>query len=197
MTSDDRRFDEAIARFDTANREDPNQEVFQGQKYPKELLYAQRMTQWLERLAPRPSETLQLAARCQQLCRWIIPRSQYPPGRDGYMQWRKTLANFHAERAGAILREVGYDGATIGRVQALLRKERLKLDPETQLLEDVIGLVFLENYFAEFAKQHDEPKLLTILRKTWAKMSPRGRQAALGLDLPPAARVLVEKAQEQ
>ena len=106
-------------------------------------------------------------------------------------------ANFHAERAGAILREVGYDGATIGRVQALLRKERLKLDPETQLLEDVIGLVFLENYFAEFAKQHDEPMLLTILRKTWAKMSPRGRQAALGLDLPPAARILVEKAQEQ
>jgi hypothetical protein len=197
MTSDDRRFDEAIARFDTANREDPNQEVFQGQKYPKELLYAQRMTQWLERLAPSASETLRLAARCQHLCRWMIPRSQYPPGRDGYMQWRKTQANFHAERAGAILREVGYDGATIGRVQALLRKERLKLDPETQLLEDVIGLVFLENYFAEFAKQHDEPKLLTILRKTWAKMSPRGRQAALDLDLPPAARVLVEKAQEQ
>jgi hypothetical protein len=112
----------------------------------------------------------------------------------GYKRWRTTLASFHAETVGAILREVGYDEATLARVQALVRKERLKLDPEAQLLEDVACLVFLENYFAEFARQHDEEKLIGIVQKTWKKMSERGRAAALGLELAPEVRGLVEQA---
>jgi hypothetical protein len=114
--------------------------------------------------------------------------------RDGYRRWRTDLQQFHADQAGEILREVGYDEATIARVQFLLRKERLKLDPETQLLEDVACLVFLESYFAEFARKHDEEKLIPILRRTWAKMSPRGREAALALDLAPEGKDLVQKA---
>ena len=114
--------------------------------------------------------------------------------RAGYYQWRTRLGAFHAEVAGQILREVGYEDTVISRVQSLLRKERLKQDPETQLLEDVICLVFLEHYFAEFARGHDEAKLLTILRRTWAKMSERGREAALKLEMPAAARTLVENA---
>jgi hypothetical protein len=152
------------------------------------------MTGWLERLAPEASEPLRLAIRAQHLCRWTIPRSQYPMDRRGYHQWRTHLARFHAEKAGEILCEVGYDAATIARVQALLRKEGLKSDPETQLLEDVACLVFLESYFADFSRQHDEEKLITILRRTWLKMSPRGHQAALALDLPLEARALIEKA---
>ena len=188
------RFEEAVVRFDAANTEDPNREVFEGQEHPKELLYALRMTAWLEKLAPEASEALRLAARCQHLRRWTIPRDRYPHDLAGYKQWRTTLARFHADTAGQILRDVGYDDATIERVGQLLRKERLKLDPEAQRLEDVICLVFLESYFASFARQHDEAKLVDILRKTWKKMSERGRDAALGLTLDPELRAIVEKA---
>jgi hypothetical protein len=194
MTAADDRFRRAIELFDAANSEDPNREVHEGRSRPRELLYAERMTRWLERLARDASTPLRLAARCQHIRRWEIPRGAYPADRVGYLRWRKALMEFHAETAGEILGRVGYDEETIARVQSLLRKERLKSDPETQTLEDVICLVFLEDYFAEFARKHDEAKLIGILRKTWAKMSPRGREAALALELGPGARALVEKA---
>src|SRR5262249_50025551 len=140
----------ALEKFDVANREDPNRELFEGQQHPKELIYSWRMSRWLDRLAPDASEPLRLAARCQHLCRWMIPRASYPMTRAGYKQWRTDLAKFHADRAAEILRDLGYDAQTIARVGALVRKEHLKDDPEVQLLEDVICLVFLENYLEEF-----------------------------------------------
>ena len=161
---------------------------------PKELVYARRMTAALERFAPGASEAVRLAVRCQHVQRWTIPRSTYPDGRDGYRSWRTDLGAFHAETAGAILREVGYDDATIGRISSLLRKERLKADPDVQLLEDVICLVFLEHYLADFSTQHDEEKLVNILRKTWRKMSDSGRSAALTLDLAPEVAAIVGRA---
>jgi hypothetical protein len=194
MISDPQRFKAAIERIDVANSEDPNTEVFGGQEYPKELLYSQRMSAWLARLEPNASEALCLAARSQHICRWVIPRDAYPMDRIGYLQWRKDLGKFHAEKAGQILREVGYDEETITRVKSLLRKEKLKSDLEMQLLEDVICLVFLENYLADFAQEHDEGKLIGIIHKTWKKMSPRGHVIALQLEMPANARALVEKA---
>ncbi len=194
MVADAERFNAAIARFDAANAEDPTTEVFQGVVYPKELLYAQRMTTWLDKLAPDASEALCLAVRCQHIQRWTIPRHTYPMNRTGYLRWRTTLAKFHADTAAAILRDVGYNDATIRRVQMLLRKESLKRDPEVQCLEDVICLVFLENYLAEFATQHDEAKILDILQKSWKKMSARGHEVALTLSMSPEARRLVEQA---
>ena len=194
MTADSNRFTNAIARFDAANAEDPNVETYNGTDYPKELLYAQRMTAWLDKIAPDASEIVKLAARAQHIRRWTMPRKDYPQGKAGYKQWRTTLAKFHAETAGVIMREVGYDEDAISRVQSLLRKEKLKRDPDVQLLEDVICLVFLENYFADFSKQHEPDKIVDIVRKTWRKMSPRGHEAALALDIPPDARTLVERA---
>lgn len=194
MTSSPDRFHAAITRFDAANSEDPRKESVDGKDIPRELAYARRMSAWLDRLAPDASEPLKLAARCQHIRRWSIPRGDYPMGKAGYYQWRTTLAKFHAETAGKILKDAGYDEATIARVQSLVRKERLQIDPETQLLEDVICLVFLENYFAGFARQHDEEKLIGIARKTWKKMSERGRQAALRLKLAPEIQALVAKA---
>ena len=188
------RFRAAIERFDRANADDPNVETVDGVARPKELVYADRMTAALERFGPQASEAVRLAARCQHIQRWTIPRSTYPPGRDGYRTWRTDLARFHAETAGAILRDVGYDTAMVDRVQALLRKERLKADREVQLLEDVVCLVFLEHYLAAFASEHDEPKLVDVLRKTWRKMSDDGHRAALALDLSPELRAIVMKA---
>ena len=194
MPADAERFKKAIHRFDAANAEDPHLEVVDGVSYPKELLYAQRMTSWLDRFAPDASEALRLAVRCQHIRRWMIPRSQYPMDRRGYLQWRTGLAKFHADTAADILREVGYEAALIGRVQSLLRKEGLKRDPEVQCLEDVICLVFLESYCADFARQHDTAKMLPIIRKTWEKMSPRGREVARALDLSQEVHHLVEAA---
>lgn len=194
MTPSSDRFHAAITRFDAANSEDPRKESVDGKNEPRELAYARRMSAWLDRLAPDASEPLKLAVRCQHIRRWSIPRDGYPRTTAGYHQWRTTLAKFHAETAGKILKDAGYDDATIARVQSLVRKERLQLDPETQLLEDVACLVFLENYFAGFAKQHDEEKLIGIVRKTWKKMSERGRQAALQLKLAPEIQALVAKA---
>ena len=197
MRGDSKRFAEAMRRFDAANAEDPNTEVYEGKTYPRELLYAQRMTVWLDQLAPDASEVLQLAARCQHIRRWMIPRRDYPMDRRGYLRWRTTLYTFHAETGGDILRDVGYDDAIISRVQTLLRKERLKRDAEVQCLEDVICLVFLESYFADFATQHDEAKIIGIVQKTWKKMSRRGQEVALTLNLSAPALQLVEKALAQ
>lgn len=177
----------AIDQFDAQNARDP---------HGKELIYAQRMSQWLDRLEPNASEALKLATRSQHICRWEIPRSKFPMDRTGYLDWRKTLYQFHADMAGKIMREVGYDDAMIERVQSLLKKEKIKADPEMQTLEDVICLVFLENYFADFAREKDEAKLLNIIKRTWAKMSPRGQEMAMGLDLSDQDRALIGKALE-
>jgi hypothetical protein len=179
------RLDIALARIDAANAQDPA---------GKELVYSQRMTAWLDRLAPDASEALRIATRAQHILRWKIPRSDYPIDRAGYHRWRTRLYDFHADTTAAILKEIGYDDATIARVRSLLRKERIKSDPEAQMLEDVICVVFLENYFHEFAQDHDEPKLITILQRTWKKMSDHGRAAALGLPLPDQDRAIIEKA---
>ena len=144
----------------------------------------------LARFAPDASDTLRLAARCQHVERWTIPRTDYPLTRAGYEKWRTRLRDFHAERAGAMLHEAGYDAATIARVGALIRKERLKADAEAQALEDVVALVFMESYLDDFVARHagyDEAKLVDILRKTARKMSARGREFALTSISPPAA----------
>ena len=184
------RFDQAIAQIDAAHAGDPEKDA-SGEA--RELVYARRMTAWLEKLAPDASEALRLATRCQHLRRWAIARSGYPAGKIGYLRWRKEESLAHAALAGEILGRAGY-GAEVKHVQSLIKKERIKHDPEAQLLEDVACLVFLEHEFAAFAAKHGEAKLIDILRKTWAKMSPGGREAALGLKLAAPLRAIVEKA---
>jgi hypothetical protein len=181
---------EALARIDAVHAEDPDKE---GGR-PKELVYAERMSAWLSKLAPQASEALRLAVRCQHLRRWAIPRGAYPEGKPGYLRWRREQALAHAALAGEILVQAGYGAETVRRVQSLIRKERVKLDPEAQLVEDAACLVFLEFEFAGFAAKHDEAKLVEILRKTWAKMSPQGQKEALGLQLPAHLRATVGKA---
>ncbi len=188
------RCEEAFERFDLANDEDPSQLVVDGVPQPKALVYAVRMTDRLERFAPQASELIRLAARCQHIRRWTIPRANYASGRTGYRLWRKTLGRFHADVAAEILRAVGYDEATVSRVGALLRKDHLKSDPAVQTLEDVACLVFLEHYLAEFASDRDEATVVDVLRKTWRKMSEPGRAAALTIDLPTELKALVTQA---
>ena len=188
-------FTAALAAFDAANAEDPHQETdAAGRTWPKEVLYARRMSACLARVAPEAPEAVQLAARCQHIRRWAIPRQDFPMTRAGYHQWRNTLKQYHAKLAGQLLTEVGYDPATIARVQALVQKQQLAHDPDVQLLEDVICLVFLEYYFSDFAARHPEVKVIEIVRRTWSKMTERGHKLALQLPLTADALGLIGKA---
>jgi hypothetical protein len=184
----------ALAAFDQANREDPNLENIDGQALPKELIYGQRMSERLHQFCTEPSEALQLAVRAQHICRWKIPRSDYPMDRAGYKRWRSDLAKFHGETAAIILADQGYSVETIERVKDLLLKRGLKRDDDVQTLEDVACLVFIEHYLDDFARKHEEEKLLDIIRKTWNKMSPAGHAAALQLPLSETLQQLVHKA---
>ncbi len=175
------RFRAALQAFDEANGRDPNREAVDGVEYPRELVYARRLSEWVSRLEPRASEALRLAARCQHLCRWEIPRSNYPADRAGYLRWRRELQSFHAERAGEILRDAGYDPATLSRVQALNRKEGLGREAECQVLEDALCLMFLQYQLTGLAERTEEAKLVNALRKSWGKMSVAARDQALRL----------------
>ena len=179
MSEHQARFDRAIALFDAANAEDPNQD--QGQ--PKELLYARRMTEMIGRYAPEASEVARLAVRAQHIRRWTVPRSGYPMTKEGYIAWRTGLYKFHAETAGELMRQAGYDEDMIGQVKAAVGKRGLKINPDTQMLEDVTDLVFIEHYMLGFAQgkpDYDEAKWLDIVRKTWRKMSARAHAFATG-----------------
>ncbi len=184
MISDQLRFNKTIADFDALNAQDPNKVIVDGIEKPKELVYAQRMTEMLERYAPEASESLKLATRAQHIKRWTIPRNDFPMTKPGYLQWRSKLKSYHAETAATILKDNGYDEETIEKVSILLKKEHLRANPDTQTLEDVIVLAFLEHDLEAFVEKYSdypEEKFLTILRKSYLKMSDKGRAAALSL----------------
>jgi len=193
-------FDRAAALIDAANAEDPRQDVdAEGKPVPRELLYGQRMNEMIARYAPEADDAVRLAVRAQHIQRWKTPRENYPMTRDGYLQWRTGLYKFHAETAGRLAKEAGYDDATVERIKQAVGKRGLKVNADTQMLEDVTDLVFIEHYMLGFAGKHaeySEEKWLDIIRKTWKKMSERAHAFALSgqLKLPEPLVPLITKA---
>jgi hypothetical protein len=188
------KFEAALRRFDGENSRDPNRETAGGVSHPRELLYAQRLTGWVVKLCPTASESLRLAARCQHICRWESPRENYPMTRPGYLKWRADLKKFHAEKSGAILREVGYDDETIRRVQDLNLKKHFPADAEARVLEDALCLVFLEFQFAALAAKSDDDKMINALQKSWGKMTEAARSEALKLNFGEHEKTLLQRA---
>lgn len=188
--------DAAFAAIDAANAEDPNTVVVRGARRPKEQAHAELAVAWVRRLVEDPSDALLLAARAHHVRRWELPRSAEPDGRAGYLRWKRRLQHHHAEVAGRVLADAGVDAATIERVQAIVRKERLRTDPEVQALEDALSLVFVETQFGELADKLGEDRMVAVVAKTLAKMSPAGREAAMGLPLDEAALRIVARALE-
>jgi len=183
----DQRFQAAIAAFDAIHARDP--------AHPRALLEAERLSACVQALDENASLALRLAARCQHLERWAVPRESYEPGRLGYLKWRKDLARFHADRAAEVLRSVGYDEQTIEAVRRINLKQDLKQSHDTQTMEDALCLVFLEHELDAFLDKYpDEAKAVDILQKTWRKMSERGHAAALSLPLSERAAALVQRA---
>ncbi len=199
MTEQPNMFATAMALIDDANREDPNRVMVDGKEWPKELLYSQRMSDMLARFAPQADDAMKLALRAQHIQRWKSPRENYSMDRIGYLQWRKDLYKFHANTAASLLEQAGYGEEVISRVRKAVAKLQIKENPDTQLLEDVTDLVFIEHYMLEFAGKHseyDEDKWLDIIRKTWKKMSDAAQQFALsgGIRLPEPLVPLIQKA---
>ena len=192
--ADPDRFEAAVRRFDEENARDPNLERVEGEPVPRELAYARWLTDWVLRLDPQASEPLRLAAWCQHLCRWTVPRSSYPMTRAGYLRWREVLKQFHARRAGEILREVKYPEEVITRVQRLNLKSDFPNDPESRVLEDALCLVFLERQLPELADKTSDDKVVNALQKSWKKMTAAGQAAALKLSYAPRERALLDKA---
>ena len=192
--ADPARFAAALRRFDDENTRDPNTELAAGAPQPRELLYARRLTDWVLRLQPDASEALRLAARCQHLCRWEIPRANYPMDRVGYLKWRAELKKFHAHKSAEILRELGYADELVAKVHALNLKQNFPNDPDGRVLEDALCLVFLEFQFAELATRTDDDKVINALRKSWQKMTEPARQAALKLSFGAREMALIQRA---
>ena len=165
------KFEAALCQFDQENSRDPN--VENGQ--PRELLYAQRLTDWVLKLRPDASEELRLAARCQHICRWEIPRGSRPQTRAGYLKWRADLKKFHAQKAGEILKAGGYDDEIVRRVQELNLKKHFPNDTESRVLEDALCLVFLQFQFTDLAAKSEDDKMINALRKSWQKMTDAAR----------------------
>jgi hypothetical protein len=184
----------AIQAFDRANAEDPNHLVVDGEERPKELVHAERLAAWVDLLDANASEPLRLAARCQHICRWKTPRTEYPEGRKGYIQWRTGLQKFHAQTAAEILQEVGFDEAMIQRVQRINMKKGLGKEHDTQVMEDALCLSFLAHEFDEFMTKHSDEKLIDIVAKTWRKMSTPAKDEALQLKYSERAATLIKAA---
>lgn len=182
MSQTQSSYDKARQLIDNANQQDPNQVSADGKNWPKELLYSERMSDMLERFNPAADDTMKLAIRAQHIERWKSPRNAYPMDRIGYLQWRKDLYKIQANTAAELLLQAGYAESEIERLRNAVAKKNIKGNPDTQLLEDVTDLVFLEHYIEEFVAKHpdySEEKWIEIIQKTWNKMSADAHQFAL------------------
>lgn len=193
-------YEKARDLIDQANSEDPNTVTdAENKEWPKELLYSHYMSDMLQRFAPQTDEVMKLAIRAQHIQRWKSARSDYPMDRKGYHQWRTALYTFHANTLAELMAQAGYDEASLERVKQAVGKKALKTNPDTQLVEDIAALVFIEHYMLAFATKHpeyDEAKWIDIIRKTWRKMSEPAQQFALSgsVNLPEPLVPLIQKA---
>ncbi len=199
MSQKQSTYEVARALIDAANSADPNQVTADGKEWPKELLYSERMSDMLERYAPNADDAMKLAIRAQHIERWKSPRNAYPMDRIGYLKWRKDLYKIQANRAAELMFQAGFDKAEIERARNAVAKKNIKGNPDTQLLEDVTDLVFIEHYMLEFVGKHpdySEEKWIEIIQKTWNKMSGSAHEFVLSgaIKLPEPLVPLVQKA---
>jgi len=198
------QLEQVLSAIDDINRQDLNITISEGEQYPKELIYGQRMTACLTQHWPQASELLQIAVRAQHIKRWHLKRNEFEQGKAGYYQWRIALGKFHAALTAEIMTEEGYSKEQGEQTASIICKENLKnktssqLNSDSQTLEDVACLVFLEHYFDEFAdkylKQDNEAKIIRIVQLTWKKMSEDAHNIALQFSLPNHLADLVNKA---
>ncbi|MEO6851154.1 MAG: DUF4202 domain-containing protein [Mucilaginibacter sp.] len=172
---------DAFKQFDSYNKNDPNVFIWESVSYPQEYFLALKLFEWVNKLAPNAGEELLLASRCQHMGRWEIPRHSYPDGRESYLKWRKDLALYHAEKATAIMENVGYSDGEVSRVRQIILKQKIKVDKDVQVMENALCLIFLEFQYEDFHPKHSPEMVINILKRSLLKMDSHGHQFALGL----------------
>ena len=197
--SNQQMLESALALYDAANSKDPNLQMEDGVEVPKELLYSKRMLDMLSRFIPDAGDVAKLSVAAQHIERWKSPRSDYPMNRKGYHLWRTNLYKFHAETAATYLAEAGYDEETIERVKLAIGKKNLKTNDDTQVVEDIAALTFIEYYMTAMYEKftdYDEDKWIDIIIRTWKKMSPAAHDFALSgnVKLPEGLVPVIQKA---
>ncbi len=188
------RYAVAIAAIDAANADDPTRIVVRGVEHALAQAHGVLAAEWVADLHPDADETWLLAARAHHLKRWELPRSTYEAGRSGYLKWKRDQRRRHADDAAILLTVVGYDDATIQRVQALVRRDHLATDPGSQAIEDAACLAFVETQLADVATKLDRTHLIDVLRKTATKMTPAGAAAIERIPLGDTERDLLAEA---
>jgi hypothetical protein len=188
------KLDKAFTLFDTYNKQSPEHIRWNGEEFPAEYFYALKLYEWVNKLEPHAPETLLLASRSQHIGRWEIARTSYPEGRGGYLKWRSDLAKFHAQKSAELMLEAGYEPQVIDRVKQIILKQRIKADDEVQTMENALCLVFLEFQYDDLIQKLSKEKMIDVLRKTWAKMSEPGRDAALSLKYSQDGNELIHEA---
>jgi hypothetical protein len=179
------RLENVLQAIDAFNAKDPRNQ---------ELPYSEKLSVWVMRLNPDPSEALRIAARGQHIGRWTIPRDTYPMNRGGYLRWREDLKRFHAKTVGEIMLKEGYPEPEIASVRQIILKKNFQANPDAQTVEDALCLVFLESQFEELRQKTPDPKMIDIIQKTWKKMSAKGQDVALSMNLPAHHLDLIKKA---
>jgi hypothetical protein len=188
-------YDKALEAIDAAHAQDPKQHTTSdGSTIPYELHYAQKMTHYLSLRDPDASSALRLAIRAQHLRRWEVPRDSYPMTKVGYYAWRTYLKKRQAELVEEICTAAGIEKEEAEKVGSLVRKEDLKTDEETMVLEDVACLVFLDDQFEGFKEGYDEDKVVTIVKKTWVKMTDKGHGLALQIPMSDDSKRIIGRA---
>ncbi|AXY78417.1 DUF4202 domain-containing protein [Paraflavitalea soli] len=190
------KMEQAFNLFDTYNKQDPSEIIWNGQPYPAEYFYAIKLYERVKDLAPQTGDALLLASRCQHIGRWEIARTAFPEGRVGYLKWRNELSKFHAHKATEILQSLNYETDIIARVNEIILKKKLTTDTEVQTMENALCLVFLQFQYDDLIKKQSPEKMISILQKTWAKMSTPGKQAAALLTYSETGKALLNKALE-
>lgn len=188
------QLDDVLSAIDNINKKDINTTTVDGVAHPKELLYGQYMSACLNQYWPNANDNLKIAVRAQHIKRWHLKRAEYPTGKAGYLTWRKELGIFHAATTKALMLDNGYSEDEAEKTASIIRKEKLKSNQDSQTLEDVACLVFLQYYFDDFAAKHTQEKIIRIVQLTWRKMSEQGHNIALTLSLPDHLATLVNKA---
>jgi hypothetical protein len=191
------RFQQAVDAIDNANAGDPTSVTVRGERRPLALAHGVLATEWVSKLAPDADETWLLAARAHHLRRWELPRNTYPAGRAGYLRWKRDQRQRHAEDIAALLGPIGYERATIDRVQSLVRRDDLATDPGSQAVEDGACLAFVETQLSDVATRLPRDRLVEIIRKTLRKMSPAAQAALAGVDLGTNERAVLDEAARQ
>jgi len=188
------KLEKAFELFDAFNKQDPGTITWEGVIYPAEYFYAVQLYNWVLKLAPAASEMVLLASRSQHIGRWKVPRNSYPEGKSAYLRWRTDLAKYHAETAGQLMLQAGYNLKEVKYIQQIIRKEQLRTNPEVQVIENALCLVFLQFQYEDFIVKHDDKKVITIIKKSWTKMTEPGRNAALTLHFSEKGKALILEA---